>query len=114
MVSTRNLSPVWDPWGSGYGRSYQLLYSTANDWKLTFRNTGTLLDEAGEDVKTPRNYYQFLLVYPDDEMDVQQVIAESEQVARDIIVQERLKDGARAKDVEIKVVQTIGLKPKAD
>ena len=66
----------------------------------------------GDMTKTPRNFYQFLIVGKDDAIDMQMMIAETEQEARDTIVQEHLGEGVKAKEVEIKLLRTEALKPR--
>ena len=94
----------------------QGIYRYALDWAyidpLTLPLTPRGTTEKEDDMKTPRSFFQFLIVYNDDTFDVHGVIAETELDGRDTIVQDRLLKGVKAKDVEIKLLNSVQLKPR--
>lgn len=92
----------WDPAGMGW-------VDASQQWSL--QTVKIEKQEKSKMAKTDRNAYQFWIVDKDDQIDVQMIVAESDQEARDMIVQ-GLPEGVKAKDVEIRLVRTEALKPK--
>lgn len=97
-------------WGSRYGLTfrspdYYYRFDDYPNWAITIKEPETV-------AKTARSYYQFLLVFKDDTFDIQGLIAEDEQSARDTLIQDLLPDGVKVKDVEIVKLHAVALKPK--
>lgn len=91
---------TWSPFDSNY-------WKKPIDFKLKLE----VIDEEPDVTKTPRNLYFFAIVDDKDQIDLQSLVAENEQVARDTIVQDNLR-GKKAKDVEIKLLRADTLKPR--
>lgn len=82
-----------------------------SSYRLEVRNTEIQEPEI-DMTKTPRNAYKFWVVDKDDYVTEHFQVAETEQEARDALVESLVGKGFTMKGVEIKLVRIEALKPK--